>query len=297
MALTQPPIFFGLASHQYSASRVRRLIQKILHDVDGVAAAGHLAANPTTPTSMSVTIAPGGAFVTGTTVAGQGVYLVENDDPVQVGPFNPVVSGARVDLVALRIRDGAPDGGSDPADSATIEIVEGTAAATPTAPAVPPSSLVLAQIRVAAGDTGISKTAISGRPQVAGAPMHTLTATRQGGDITVAASPGWSQVTYFAAGDIPPGRWVGHFDVNIAGTGSTTGFVRLRVVNPLVPSLSTEVRYPVPYGGAVTYGIDFTANTGVGQNITLDVQLDGSGQLTVSDASVVSRAILQRALY
>ncbi|MER6527685.1 hypothetical protein [Streptomyces sp. NPDC001508] len=96
--------------------------------------------------TMSATVSPGRAVIQGTDA--QGAY------PVALTEYQPLTftDGAqygRIDLVVLRVYDDPYDGLGR--SEAVVEIVEGTAAAIPMAPATPPLSLPLYQVVVPAG--------------------------------------------------------------------------------------------------------------------------------------------------
>jgi len=222
VSIINPPVFFGLASHQYPANRVRRLIGGLLHNIDGVATPTDLLVTPTAPVSMSVTLTPGAGFVTGTTIAGQGIYMVENDAAVTVGPFASVASGSRIDLVVARIRDGAPDGGADPANTAGFEIIQGIAAATPSWPSIPASCLVLAAVQITAGDTAINAGNITSyRPVVAGAaPSPIVYEPPYAGAVSMGSEASPTPVVFTGGSSaipLPPGRWHCRARVRVGG--------------------------------------------------------------------------------
>jgi microcystin-dependent protein len=120
-----------------------------------------LAATPS-PT-MNVTVTAGKAYVKGDDEPFQGNYLVLNDaDAVVAWPAAPG-SNSRIDLLGLRIND--PNAGGNAGNSATLVVTQGTAAASPVVPSVPPSTLVLAQVLVPAGTTAISQSMLNATPR------------------------------------------------------------------------------------------------------------------------------------
>lgn len=110
--------------------------------------------------SMSVRVRPGTAFVQGDTVADQGMYFVYNDAFESVAITAADGTNDRIDIIVARVYD-------DEVTGATclwaLEVITGTPAASPVAPAVPDSALILAEVYVAAGDTAIQNAEITDR--------------------------------------------------------------------------------------------------------------------------------------
>ncbi|WP_432194714.1 hypothetical protein [Streptomyces sp. bgisy027] len=97
--------------------------------------------------AMSLQVGVGRAAVQGTTA--QGAYPVAVDAPETVTFTDGAAQFARIDSVILRVYDGLFDQNEN--TLARIEIVEGEATATPTAPALPACSLRLWDVTVPAG--------------------------------------------------------------------------------------------------------------------------------------------------
>lgn len=98
--------------------------------------------------NMSVDVADGQVIILGTESTYQGCYLGENRGALNVVIAAAHASNPRRDLIVARIRDSAYSGGSN---AFTIEAVTGTAAASPSDPALPAGTCwVLARVSVAA---------------------------------------------------------------------------------------------------------------------------------------------------
>jgi hypothetical protein len=97
--------------------------------------------------SMSVQIGTGRAVVQGT--AAQGAYPVAVTAPETLTLADGHAQFARVDSVIVRVYDGLYD--TDGQTLAAIEVVQGEASATPTAPGLPPAALRLWDVTVPAG--------------------------------------------------------------------------------------------------------------------------------------------------
>lgn len=118
----------------------------------------------TAPASMQITVKAGMAWVQGAYSTVQGSYVVLNDGDVTLPIAAAHASLARIDLVILEILDSTYSGASN---TGQLRVVLGTAAASPVAPSVTGSYVVLAQVRVNAGVTSIAASAITDvRPYV-----------------------------------------------------------------------------------------------------------------------------------
>jgi hypothetical protein len=157
VTLIDPAAFQGAGDNTYTAARLRRVVESLAADREGIILAADLAVTADSPASLRVVVAAGRALVRGDAVTRQGVYLVENDAAL----FSPFCGAAhatlpRIDLLVLEVLDSAPDGGSAGADLPQLRIVAGTANASPVAPALPASAIALAELRVNAASTTVT---------------------------------------------------------------------------------------------------------------------------------------------
>jgi len=116
------------------------------------AAATSLQVTQSAVPGMSVSIASGYAAIVGTTQANMGVYTAYNDAAATATITTANPSNPRIDRVCLTVSDAYYTGALN---TVAINVVAGTAAASPTAPATPANSISLATIAVAAGATSI----------------------------------------------------------------------------------------------------------------------------------------------
>jgi hypothetical protein len=121
-------------------------------NVSGVRRTGDFAVTQNSPTGMSVLNCSGWAAIVGTTQANMGAYVAYNDASLAAtitaaDPTNP-----RIDRVCITVNDSAYTGSLN---NVTINVVAGTPAVSPSAPATPANSISLATIAVAAGATTI----------------------------------------------------------------------------------------------------------------------------------------------
>lgn len=92
--------------------------------------------------------------IQGDAVVGQGLYLAEHQDAtvtLVVAASDP--SQARIDRVVARVYDNEADSSGN--NYADVEVLQGTPAGSPTAPALPSGAISLATIEVGAGVTAI----------------------------------------------------------------------------------------------------------------------------------------------
>jgi hypothetical protein len=128
---------------------------------------GGMVVSPSGTPSLTLQIASGVAFVPGSEGSRQGVYVCVNDATKNLVMDAAHGSLPRIDLVVVRVRDSFYSGATN---DWLIDKVTGTAAASPTAPAMPVNSLLLATISRSAGDDTIASGDITdSRTQLAAA--------------------------------------------------------------------------------------------------------------------------------
>lgn len=150
----EPPLY--VQTLQYSARQDRQWIDLIFTEGVADVAAGELAVTQrATGANLSVDVAPGTVIITGDSVARQGKYLARLVEGENVVIPAPPAADSRIDLVVARVLDSTADGGPAASDGAVLQVVPGTPAAIPVAPAVPATAVVLAQVVVAAGVSSI----------------------------------------------------------------------------------------------------------------------------------------------
>lgn len=169
MAVQSPP--YALQNAAHSAALFRQATSAPFIS-GGIIAAGELAVTQQGTPNMSVILGAGRAEIVGTSVSPpsglafttQANYFALNDANVTLtiaasNPTNP-----RIDAVYLQVQDSFYSGASN---LATGGVVTGTPAASPTAPAVPSNSILLAYVAVAANATTIVTGNISYQATVA----------------------------------------------------------------------------------------------------------------------------------
>lgn len=155
MTVQNPP--YALQAGSHSAELFRRAISSSL-PAGGVINAGDLAVAANGTPNMTVNVAGGHAWVVGTELATQGSYYLFNDATLSVAIAAADLTNPRRDLIVARIQDAQYSGA---ANTATIEVVQGTPAAIPVDPAVPANCLLLARVAVAASAGSITNANIT----------------------------------------------------------------------------------------------------------------------------------------
>jgi hypothetical protein len=172
-----PPLW--LQNAQYAALVDRDLIDAIWSSA-GILYAADLAVTPRgAGANMSVDVAAGRAIVVGTDAAGQGKYLCRATSTVNLAvAVAPGPGTSRIDLVVAHVYDDAVIGGTQ--HFWQPEIVAGTAAAAPVAPAQPPSSLLLATLTIPTGLAAVAAGNIADNRPLVGYPLQARPVTPRG---------------------------------------------------------------------------------------------------------------------
>jgi hypothetical protein len=148
MALRLPPSWLQNGSH---SAENDRLTANSLWNTSGICHAGDLKVSPSS--GMVLSISSGWGIILGTYQANMGVYTAYNDAATTVTVTTADATNPRIDKVVITVNDSAYTGSTN---NVVFQVVKGTAAASPVAPATPTNSFELAQIAVAAGTTTIS---------------------------------------------------------------------------------------------------------------------------------------------
>lgn len=149
MTLRTPPSWLQNGSHPAENDR---LTTQALYATTGIIGASSLAVTPNSPAGMSVIVATGWAAIVGTTQSNMGTYVAYNDaaNVLTVTTANP--TNPRIDIVIVTVQDAYYTGAFN---DVIFQVIAGTPAGSPTAPATPANSIKLADIAVGAGVTSI----------------------------------------------------------------------------------------------------------------------------------------------
>jgi len=153
MALRTPPSWLQNGSHPAENDR---LTMQAVFNTTGVigltAVPTSLQVTQSAVPGMSVQVALGHAAIVGTTQSNMGVYTAYNDAATTATITTANPSNPRIDRVCLTVSDAYYTGALN---TVSINVVAGTPAASPVAPATPANSISLATILVGTGVTSI----------------------------------------------------------------------------------------------------------------------------------------------
>jgi hypothetical protein len=149
MTLRTPPSWLQNGSHPAENDR---LSTQALYATTGIIGSSSLTVSQNSPAGMSVIVASGWSAIVGTTQANMGTYVVFNDanNVLTVTTANP--TNPRIDRVVVTVQDAYYTGAFN---DVIFQVIAGTPASSPTAPATPANSISLATIAVGAGVTSI----------------------------------------------------------------------------------------------------------------------------------------------
>lgn len=144
MSEENPCLYLQNGTHP--AINDRRLADVLFKGITGVATPNDLAVTERSGTAnMSVDISGGSVAIQGTEAANQGAYLCFSSATVNLAVAASDPTNARYDLVVAKVEDSVYSGS---ANEWSLDVVTGTAAATPLYPSVPANAIVLAVITV-----------------------------------------------------------------------------------------------------------------------------------------------------
>jgi hypothetical protein len=155
MTLRTPPSWLQNGSHPAENDR---LSTQALWATTGIIKSDSLAVTQNSPAGLSVIVASGWAAIVGTTQANMGTYVTYNDAPVVLSITTADPTNPRVDLVCATVNDAYYTGALN---NVVLQVVAGTPAGSPVAPALPANSITLATVAVGAGATAITNANIT----------------------------------------------------------------------------------------------------------------------------------------
>jgi hypothetical protein len=150
MTLVSPPSWLQAGSYPAESDR---LTQQALYATTGIIGSASMAVTPNSPAGMSVRVASGWAAVVGTTQANMGVYTFYNDATVTLTITTADPTNPRIDRIVATVRDAFYSGAFN---DVIYQVLPGTPAGSPTAPATPANSISLATVAVGAAVTQIN---------------------------------------------------------------------------------------------------------------------------------------------
>jgi hypothetical protein len=155
MAIRTPPSWLQNGSHPAENDR---LGTQALWATTGIINSSSLAVAQNSPTGLSVLVASGWAAIVGTTQSNMGTYTIYNDATTVLSITTANPTNPRIDLVCATVRDAYYTGAFN---DVILQVVAGTPAGSPVAPALPANSISLATVAVGAGATAITNANIT----------------------------------------------------------------------------------------------------------------------------------------
>jgi hypothetical protein len=155
MAVRTPPSWLQNGSHPAENDR---LTTQALWATTGIIKDTSLAVEQNSPPGMSVLVASGWAAIVGTTQSNMGTYVGYNDATTVLTVTTANPTNPRIDRVCMTVQDAYYTGSLN---DVILQVVAGTPAGSPVAPATPANSISLATIAVGAGVTSITNANIT----------------------------------------------------------------------------------------------------------------------------------------
>jgi hypothetical protein len=155
MTLRTPPSWLQNGSHPAENDR---LTTQALWATTGIIKDTSLAVTQNSPAGLSVLVASGWAAIVGTTQANMGTYVGFNDATVTLSVNTADPTNPRIDLVCMTVQDAYYTGSLN---NVILQVVAGTPAGSPVAPALPANSISLARVAVGAGATALTNANIT----------------------------------------------------------------------------------------------------------------------------------------
>jgi hypothetical protein len=155
MPLRNPPSWLQNGSHPAENDR---LSTQAIYATSGIVGSSSLAVSQAAVPAMAVQVAAGWGALVGNFTTNMGAYQFYNDAATQLTVTTANPSNPRIDRVVVTVNDAFYTGASN---NVTFQVIAGTPAGSPVAPATPVMSLSLATIAVAAGATSITNANIT----------------------------------------------------------------------------------------------------------------------------------------
>jgi len=155
MTIRTPPSWLQNGSHPAENDR---LTTQALWATTGIINSTSLSVTQNTPPGLSVVVNSGWAAIVGTTQANMGTYVTYNDAAVVLSLTTADPTNPRIDLVCATVNDAYYTGALN---NVVLQVVTGTPAGSPVAPALPANSITLATVAVGAGATAITNANIT----------------------------------------------------------------------------------------------------------------------------------------
>jgi hypothetical protein len=276
MTLQTPPSWLQAGSYP---AQYDRLTAQALWATTGIIGSSSLAVTANSPAGMSVRVASGWAAIIGTTTSNMGVYTIFNDaqDTLTITTADP--TNPRIDLVCATVRDAFYSGANN---DVIFQVIAGTPAGSPVAPALPANSISLATVAVGAAVTQINSGNITDtRVEVTSNLSGDISSVTAGAGLTGGGSSG--AVTL--AANVATNAQIGtSYTLALADNGKLVTLANASAVAVTIP-LNSSVALPV---GAVIMMAAYGAGA---------VTISGAGGVTVVSGGATAATPVIRAQY
>jgi len=288
MTLRNPPSWLQNGSHPAENDR---LVTQAIFASTGIINTASLLVTANSPAGMSVLVSSGWAAILGTFQSDMGVYTCYNDASITgtITTANP--SQGRIDRICLTVSDAYYSGSLN---QIALNVVAGTPAASPVAPAIPDNSISLATVVVGAAVTQINSGNITDTRTVVttNLPVGDLTEVQGGAGISVTSG----------TGPIP----IVAIDSTVTTLTGTQTLTNKTLTTPIIASISNSGTITVPTGTDTLVGkattdtltnktltdakINLSINAQTGTTYTF-VLTDNGKLVTASNASAITVTI------
>jgi hypothetical protein len=276
MTLQTPPSWLQAGSYP---AQYDRLTAQALWATTGIIGSSSLAVTANSPAGMSVRVASGWAAIVGTTTTNMGVYTIFNDaqDTLTITTADP--TNPRIDLVCATVRDAFYSGANN---DVIFQVIAGTPAGSPVAPALPANSISLATVAVGAAVTQINTGNITDtRVEVTSNLSGDISSVTAGAGLTGGGSSGAVTLAANVATNAQTGT---SYTLALTDNGKLVTLANASPVAVTIP-LNSSVALPV---GAVIMMAAYDAGA---------VTISGAGGVTVVSGGATAATPVIRAQY